>query len=104
MAKTIYKAAAMTELRNHDVWRLLMPSEMMVRVHDGDGSIFACVSCLFSVTELPVSVREISYNKRDGRFMCVVLSIGKPLYLVTKTVEYGSPPLVCKNNPKYHVL
>ena len=46
MAKTIYKAAAMTELWNHDVWRLLMPSEMMVRVHDGDGSIFACVSCL----------------------------------------------------------
>ncbi len=39
MAKTIYKAAAMAEVWNHDVWRLLMPSEMMVRVHDGDGSI-----------------------------------------------------------------
>jgi purine-nucleoside phosphorylase len=32
-----------------------------------------------------------SYNKRDGGFMCVVLSIGKPLYLVMKTVDYGSP-------------
>jgi hypothetical protein len=37
--RQIYKAAAMAELRNHDVWRLLMPSEMMVCVHDGDGSI-----------------------------------------------------------------
>jgi hypothetical protein len=33
----------------------------------------------------------VSYNKRDGGRMCVVLSIGKPLYLVTKTVDYGSP-------------
>jgi hypothetical protein len=33
----------MAEKWNHDVWRLLMPSEMMVRVHDGDGSIFARV-------------------------------------------------------------
>jgi hypothetical protein len=37
MAKTIYKAAAMAELLNHDVWRLLMLSEMMVHVHDGVG-------------------------------------------------------------------
>jgi hypothetical protein len=41
MVKTIYKAAAMAELWNHDVWRLLMQSEMMVRDHDGDGLIFA---------------------------------------------------------------
>ena len=46
MASTIYKAAAMAELWNHDVWRLLMPSEMMVCVHDGDGSIFARVCVL----------------------------------------------------------
>jgi hypothetical protein len=37
MAKTIYKAAEIAELWNHDVSQLLMPSEMMVRVHDGDG-------------------------------------------------------------------
>jgi hypothetical protein len=34
----------------------------------------------------------LSYNKRDGRHMCVVLSIGKPWYVVTKTVDYGMPP------------
>jgi hypothetical protein len=29
--------------------------------------------------------------------MCVMLSIRKPLYLVTKTVDYGSPSSVCEN-------
>jgi len=32
-----------------------------------------------------------SYNKRDGGFMCVVFSIGKPLYLVIKNGDYGMP-------------
>jgi hypothetical protein len=59
-----------------------------------------------------------SYNKRDSHFMCVVFSIGKPFYLVTKTLDYGTPSWVCKmlwtwftllsmwkpSNLKYHVL
>jgi hypothetical protein len=61
MAKTIYKADAMAQLWNHDVWQLLVPSEMIVRVHDGDGLIFACVLvkkemvCVLCVKESPVS-------------------------------------------------
>jgi hypothetical protein len=79
MAKTIYKAAAMTELWNHDVWRLLMPSEMMVCVHDGDGSIFARVRVLlkkkemasvFCVTELPVSVFVSIRNMNINMYLC----------------------------------
>jgi hypothetical protein len=43
MAKMIYKAAAMAELLNHDVWRLPMLSELMGHVHDGVGG-FSLVS------------------------------------------------------------
>jgi hypothetical protein len=60
----------------------------------------ATLSFHFFLTVLCVTTSTSSsrsYNKRDGRLMCVALSIGKPLYLVTKTVDYGMPPSVCEN-------